>query len=183
MLLSADRSQLLIVDVQERLLPAMHEGEAMVDRCAILLQAAQELGVPTMISEQYRKGLGVTVTRLDNAKGAAPVMEKMHFSCAADPAMGRHVHGVAAGGRRQLVVAGIESHICVLQSALQFKAQGLDVFVVGDAVTSCRPESVAFAFERLRGAGIDVVNTEMTLFEWLHVSGTPAFKTLSKLIK
>lgn len=183
MLLSADRSQLLIVDVQDRLLPAMHEGEAMVDRCAILLQAAQELGVPATISEQYRKGLGATVARLDNAKGAAPVMEKMHFSCAADPAIGKHVRDAAANGRRQLVVAGIESHVCVLQSALQFKEQGLDVFVVGDAVTSRRPESVAFAFERMRGAGIDVVNTEMALFEWLHVAGTPAFKSLSKLIK
>jgi hypothetical protein len=70
-----------------------------------------------------------------------------------------------------------------LQSALAFKEQGLEVFVVGDAVSSRRPESVAFAFERMRGAGVAVVNAEMTLFEWLHVAGTPAFKSLSKLIK
>src|SRR5207302_819215 len=87
MLLNAERSQLLIIDLQERLLPAMHHGDAIVERCAILLQAAQELSVPATISEQYRKGLGATVARLDNAKGAAPVMAKMHFSCAADPAI------------------------------------------------------------------------------------------------
>jgi nicotinamidase-related amidase len=183
MLLDAERSQLLIVDVQDKLLPAMHQGDAMVEHCAVLLQAAQEVGVPAVISEQYRKGLGATVPRLDNAKGNAPVMEKMHFSCAADPAMAKYVHDLAATGRRQLVIGGIESHVCVLQSALQFQAQGLDVFVVGDAVTSRRPDSVSFAFERMRGAGVQVVNTEMTLFEWLHVAGTPVFKTVSKLIK
>src|SRR5262245_26474752 len=124
MLLAADRSQLLIIDVQERLLPAMHEGDAIVERCAVLLQAAQELGIPATISEQYRKGLGATVARLDNAKGAASVMEKMHFSCAADPAMKKHVHDLAAAGRRQVVIAGIETHVCVLQSAVQFREQG-----------------------------------------------------------
>jgi nicotinamidase-related amidase len=155
----------------------------MVDRCAILLQASQELGIPAMISEQYRKGLGATVERLDNAKGNAQVMEKMHFSCASDPAMAKHVGDLASAGRDQLVVAGIESHVCVLQSVLDFRLKGLDVFVVGDAVTSRHPQSVAFAFERMRGAGIQVVTTEMALFEWLHVAGTPVFKTLSKLIK
>jgi nicotinamidase-related amidase len=183
MLLDAARSQLLIVDVQERLLPAMHEGDAMVDRCAILLQAVQELGIPATISEQYRKGLGATVARLDNLKGNAPVMEKMHFSCATDPAIGKHVRDLAASGRRQLVVAGIESHVCVLQSAIEFRLQGLEVFIVADAVTSRRSDSVTFGLDRMRGAGIQVVNTEMALFEWAHISGTPTFKVLSKLVK
>lgn len=183
MLLEATLSQLLIVDVQERLLPAMHNGDAIVNRCAILLQAAQELGVPRVISEQYSKGLGATVSHLDSAKGDTPIMAKMHFSCAADPALAKHINGLAAAGRRQLVIAGIESHVCVLQSALAFQSQGLEVFVVGDAVTSRHPDSVIFAFERMRGAGIQVVNTEMTLFEWLWIAGTPVFKTVSKLIK
>lgn len=183
MLLDAARSQLLIVDVQERLLPAMYDGDAMVERCALLLQAAAELKVPAVVSEQYRKGLGATVPRLNNVLGDVPVMEKMHFSCAADPAIAAHVQALVDKGRSQIVIAGIESHVCVLQSALGFKDLGLDVYVVADAVTSRRADSVALAQSRLRHDGVGVVNTEMVAFEWLHVAGTPEFKVVSKLIK
>jgi nicotinamidase-related amidase len=183
MLLDRARAQLLVVDVQERLLPAMHEGERLVERCAILMQAAQRLGIPVTVSEQYRKGLGATVARLDNIKGDAAVMEKMHFSCAADPAIAAHVDGLARGGRSQLVICGIESHVCVAQSALGFKAMGLPVTVVADAVTSRKPDSVALALARLSAGGVTVANTEMAVFEWLHQAGTPEFKDLSKLIK
>jgi nicotinamidase-related amidase len=183
MLLDRSRAQLLVVDVQDRLLPAMHEGEHLVERCAILMQAAHRLGIPITVSEQYRKGLGATVARLDNIKGDAPVMEKMHFSCAADPAIATHVGGLARAGRHQLVICGIESHVCVAQSALGFKEMGLPVTVVADAVTSRRPESVALAITRMSAAGVTIANTEMALFEWLHQAGTPAFKDLSKLIK
>jgi nicotinamidase-related amidase len=182
-ILDRDRSQLLIVDVQEKLLPAMHDGDRMVEQCGVLLQAAAELGVPVTMSEQYRKGLGPTVERLDNLKGDATVMEKSHFSCAADTDILSHIADQADTGRRQLVVAGIESHVCVLQSALGFKQGGMDVFVVMDAVASRRPESVDLARDRLIANRISAVNTEMVLFEWLQVSGTPEFKTLSKLIK
>jgi nicotinamidase-related amidase len=180
MLLDRSQSQLLVIDVQERLMPAMHEGERMVDKCAVLLQAAQRLGIPITISEQYKKGLGGTVARLDNLKGDAPVMEKMHFSCAADPAIAARVKDAK---RKQVVICGIESHVCVMQSALGFKAQGYDVAMVADAVTSRSPQSVDLAVSRLRHAGVSVVNTEMALFEWLHEAGTPEFKELSKLIK
>jgi nicotinamidase-related amidase len=183
MLLDRTRAQLLVVDVQEKLLPAMHEGERMVERCVILMQAAQRLGIPITISEQYRKGLGATVARLDNIKGDAPVMEKMHFSCAADPAITAHVDSLARGGRSQLVICGIETHVCVAQSALEFKAMGLPVTVVADAVTSRKPESVSLALLRMSAAGVTIANTEMAVFEWLHQAGTAEFKDLSKLIK
>jgi nicotinamidase-related amidase len=180
MLLNRARSQLLVVDVQERLMPAMHEGERMIDKCAILIQAASRLRIPVTVSEQYRKGLGGTVGRLDNLKGDAPVMEKMHFSCAADAQITARVKAVV---RPQVVVCGIESHVCVLQSALGFKDMGLDVVLVADAVTSRAQSSVDLALARARAAGVAIVNTEMALFEWLHESGTPEFKELSKLIK
>ena len=183
MILDRARSQLLVVDVQDRLLPAMFEGERMVERCAVLMQAAQRLAIPVTISEQYRKGLGGTVARLDNIKGDAAVLEKMHFSCAADPVLRAHIEGLFAGGRTQLVVCGIESHVCVMQSVLGFKARGLEVYVAVDAVTSRHPASVDVALRRMSDAGIHQVNTEMALFEWLQVAGTPEFKELSKLIK
>ena len=90
---------------------------------------------------------------------------------------------LAGQGRHQLVVAGIESHVCVLQSALCFKDMGLDVYVVADAVSSRKPESIDLATQRMRQNGVSVVNTEMVLFEWLHIAGTPQFKAVSKLIK
>ncbi|MBY0510670.1 MAG: isochorismatase family protein [Rhodospirillaceae bacterium] len=182
MILDRARSQLLVVDVQDRLLPAMFEGERMVDRCAVLMRAAQRLGIPVTISEQYRKGLGATISRLDNIKGDAAVLEKMHFSCAADPAIKERVTGMIYT-RPQLVVCGIESHVCVMQSVLGFKAMGLDVYTVADAVTSRASASVDAALQRMRHEGASTVTTEMALFEWLHVAGTPEFKELSKLIK
>lgn len=183
MLLDRSRSQLLVVDVQERLLPAMHEGERMVDNCAILMQAAQRLGIPATVSEQYPKGLGPTVPRLGNVKGDAPVMEKMHFSCAAHAGINARVRALASEGRSQLVICGIEAHVCVLQSALGFAGGGLNVFVAADAVTSRKPDSVAVARSRFAAADVSVVTTEMAVFEWLHMAGTPEFKELSKLIK
>ena len=183
MLLDRARSQLLVVDVQERFMSVVYEAERMVERCAVLMQSAQRLGIPMTLSEQYKKGLGATVERLDNLKGDSPVMEKSHFSCAADPDIGERVRTLAADGRNQVVVCGIESHVCVMQSALGFMNLGLDIFVVADAVSSRHPESVELATSRMRDSGISVVNAEMAVFEWLHVAGTDEFKALSKLIK
>jgi nicotinamidase-related amidase len=183
MLLDRSRSQLLVVDVQDRLLGAMHEGDRMVENCAVLMQAAHRLGIPVTISEQYPKGLGPTVARLDNVKGDAPVLEKMHFSCAAHTGLSTRIRGFASEGRSQLVICGIEAHVCVLQSALGFADGGLNVFVAADAVTSRKPESAELARARLTASGVNVVTTEMTVFEWLHMAGTPEFKDLSKLIK
>jgi nicotinamidase-related amidase len=90
------------------------EAQTMVDRCAILMQAAQKLGIPTTITEQYRKGLGPATARLDDIKGDAPIMEKAHFSCADDQAIVKRVRGLVSEGRSQIVVCGIESHVCVL---------------------------------------------------------------------
>jgi len=182
-LLDRSRSQLLVVDVQERFMSVVHESQYMVDRCAILMQAAQKLDIPTTITEQYRKGLGPTAARLDSLKGDAPIMEKSHFSCAHDPGIGSRVKALAVEGRTQLVVCGIESHVCVLQSALGFKDAGMDVFVAADAVSSRLLESVALAMGRMRDSGVGVINTEMAVFEWLHIAGTDEFKDVSKLIK
>ena len=178
MLLDRACSQLLVIDVQERFMPAVHEADRMADRCAVLMQSAQRLGIPMTVSEQYRKGLGPTIARLDNIKGDAPVMEKAHFSCAADLAIGDRIKAMADDGRAQLVICGIEPHVCVMQSVLGFRDLDFDVFVIADAASSRHPESVEIAASRMRDSGISVVNTEMAVFEWLHVSGTEEFKEL-----
>ena len=183
MLLDGARSQLLVIDVQERLLPAMHEGAGMVGNCAVLMRVAHRLDIPVTISEQYRKGLGLTVAQLEAEKGDAVVLEKMHFSCAADSGLSARVRGLASDGRTQIVVCGIEAHVCVLQSALGFADGGLNVFVVSDAITSRATSSVEIAQRRFAANAVNLVTTEMVVFEWLHIAGTPVFKELSKLIK
>ncbi|MBD25220.1 MAG: hydrolase [Candidatus Marinimicrobia bacterium] len=183
MLLDRAHSQLLVVDVQERFMPVMYEAELMADRCSILMKAAQQLSIPMTLSEQYKKGLGPTIALLDSIKGESPVMEKAHFSCAADPAICERIKLLATHGRNQLVVCGIESHVCVMQSAIGFMDLNLDVFVVADAISSRHPESVTLAKNRMSNSGVGIVNTEMAVFEWLHIAGTKEFKEISKLIK
>jgi nicotinamidase-related amidase len=180
MLVNAGESCLLVVDVQERLLPAVTDGEAVVENTAILLKAAAALDVPVLASEQYPKGIGHTVPELSALLPADAVVEKVHFSCLADAGFAGRF---AALGRRQAVIAGLEAHVCVLQTAEQILADGHDVFVVADAVSSRAPANHAAALRRLEAAGARIVTTEMVVFEWLGQAGTPAFRELSRLIK
>jgi nicotinamidase-related amidase len=183
MRIDAAKSSLLIVDVQERLLPAMADGDGAVSRCSILLKAAKALDVPVAVSEQYPKGLGHTVDILNQDIGNAPVFEKSSFSCWRDDALRKHFTVHHDGGRPQVIVAGIEAHVCVLQSALDLAQAGFGVFVVADAVSSRAESSKALALARMGQSGIDVINTEMAVFELLGRAGTPEFKELSALIK
>lgn len=183
MLLSAAKSSLLLVDMQERLLPAM-SGAADVERqCGILLKAARALEVPVTLSEQYPKGLGHTVPALKSEIGNAPVFEKLAFSAWRDEALKAHLIRHHEQGRPQVFVAGIEAHVCVLQSATDLANAGFAVFAVADAMSSRAPASLDLALARLRHAGIEVVNTEMVVFELLGRAGTAEFKALSGLIR
>lgn len=177
MLLQAKSSVLLVVDIQARLLPAMAEPDFVTANTAKLVAAAKRLAIPVLVSEQYPKGLGPTVESL---AGAGTVLAKMSFSCAADPGIAAHLESL---GRRQVVLCGIESHVCVLQTALGLKAKGYEVAVVWDAVSSRKLADKELAADRLRRNDVELVGTEMAIFEWLGVAGTPAFKELSALIK
>lgn len=177
MLIDAQDSCLLVVDVQERLVPAIHDGERVVRNTAWLMQIARELAVPVLMSEQYPRGLGHTVTELRGLVPADEVMEKIHFSCAAAPEC---MPRIAATGRSQVVVAGIEAHVCVLQTALGLVAGGHQVYVVADAVSSRRAEDVELALARMRADGVRIVCREMVAFEWLHRAGTDPFRDVSR---
>lgn len=180
MLMKARECGLLVIDVQERLLPAIAENERVANRCEVLMRAAQRLAVPMLVSEQYPKGIGHTIAPLKALAPEGAVAEKMHFSCGEDPAF---VERLAGLGRPQLVVAGIEAHVCVLQSVLRFRELGYDVFVVADACSSRNLRDAEAAFRRMAANGAEIVTSEMVLFEWLHCAGTPEFKDLMKLIK
>jgi nicotinamidase-related amidase len=180
MLIERGQSALLIVDVQEKLAPVMTDPRRVIHNCSLLLRAAARLEIPALVTEQYPKGIGPTVVDLREWIPVGGLMEKTYFSCAAEPEVLARIEGL---GRKQIVVAGIEAHICVLQTALGLKAKGFEVFVVADASASRRHNSEELAFSRLGYDGVGLVSTEMVLFEWLHKAGSPEFKDLSALIR
>lgn len=171
---------LLIVDVQQRLAPAIADAATAVRNTSILLAAAKRLSLPTLVSEQYPKGLGTTIEPLREHLSAQQIIEKTHFSCTAEPAV---LARIQDAGRRQIVLTGMETHVCVLQTALGLIEAGFDVFAVEDAVGSRTERNKQLGIERMRAAGANIVSTEMVVFEWLHRAGTPEFKELSALIK
>lgn len=173
-LLAAQTSQLLLIDFQARLLPAIEGGDAAVANAVRLCEAAKLMGVPTLRTEQYPQGLGPTVPPLANF---GEVVEKRTFSSLRQPAFKSQL--VA----RQLVVAGCETHVCVLQTVIDLIEAGHEVWVVADAVGSRTSANWRAGLDRMQRAGADLVTTEMVLFEWLGTSEHPHFKTVSGMIK
>jgi len=175
------QSQLVIVDVQEKLCSVMPPEalQAMVKNCGILLQAARLLDIPQLYTEQYPKGLGETVPELMALLPTGGRVEKTVFSCSEEPTFCRKL----TTDKPQVILAGMEAHICVLQSALGMQQMGRQVFVAQDAVLSRNPANKANALDRMRQAGIIISNTESIVFEWLKVAEGDAFKQISRLIR
>lgn len=179
MRLERARSQLLIVDVQEKLLPAVDGPDEVLAMCQRLVHFAKRLDVPITVSEQYPRGLGPTVAPLkDKIGNDARYMSKTHFSCLRDEALHDHLHALRKDGFNQVVVGGMEAHVCVAQTVIDLEAEGFEAFVVADAISSRKPSSRELALARLARDGVDVVNSEMVMFEWLDRAGTPEFKDL-----
>lgn len=183
-LIKRERAHLLVIDMQERLLPAMSGGEDALSHCARLVQAAAQLGLPITVSQQYPKGIGATVEALrQHLPNECVTLDKMAFSCMRDDALRQRIERVAAKGRDQVIVCGIEAHVCVLQTCIEITEAGLQCFVAADATASRAPASKEFALARMQAAGAMPVTTEMAIFEWLGVAGTPDFKALMPLVK
>ncbi|MEG6510123.1 isochorismatase family protein [Methyloligella sp. 2.7D] len=184
MLLDHARSQLLIVDMQDRLLDAMTGRDDILSACDRLIRAAQILDIPVTVSEQYPKGLGPTNETLRETLGnRGEVMEKVEFSCYRNAALQARFQELRRKGRPQVILGGIESHVCVLQTAIDLAENGFETFVAADAVGSRAKESRKLALDRLAANNVGVVNTEMALFEWLGKAGTPEFKEIQALVK
>ncbi len=184
MLIEARRSQLIVIDLQERLLAAIPEAPRAVARTRLLIEAARALEIPIAVTEQYPKGIGASAPEIRDALPAsATVHEKITFSAAADQSFADHVAAGRQDGRDQIVICGTEAHVCVLQTALGLRALGYPVFLVSDAVASRDPASVDCARERLVQSGCIWVNAEMVVFEWMERAGTDLFRSLVKLIK
>lgn len=182
MLISKTDSCLLIIDVQERLAPVMNEPRRVIDGCSRLIQAATLLEVPTIITEQYPKGLGPSIFDIrDAAPESAVFFEKTSMSAVSEEGF---LEKLRAFGKKQVIIAGIEEHICVLQTALELKQSGFDVFIVTDASGSRAVENEQAALYRFQQEGITPATIEMVFFEWLRKSGTPEFKEIqNRLIR
>lgn len=183
MLIRSGDSALVVIDMQERLVPAMQAPARCLRNARNLIAAAAELDVPVLLTEQYPQGLGRTVPEIARAAAAHPgarTVEKIHFSCMAEPAF---AEAFRALGRRQAVITGMEAHICVMQTAAALMEEGVEVFVVTDATSSRTLESERACLDRLQALGAGIVTTEMVVFEWLGRAGTPAFKALLPLVK
>lgn len=181
--LDAAASALLVIDVQERFLkavPAIADDQPCGRNCRILLQAADLLGIPRLISEQYPAGLGPTLPHLVEAAPAVPRLPKMHFSCAEDPGLAAAIDRL---GRRQLVLAGIEAHVCVLTTAADLAARGYTVVIAGDATASRDPAHVPMALAAARDLGILVLPTETIAMRWQRQAGAGQFKAIAQLIR
>ena len=171
---------LLVVDIQERLMPQIHEAERLIQRTVQLIRGAGILRLPILATEQYRKGLGGTMPEVSAALGGIVPTEKMTFSSCGAPGL---LAALSARKISDVILCGIETHVCICQTALDLLGRGFRVFVVADAVSSRTAENRDFGLGRMRSAGAAIVSVEMVLFELLGESGTAEFKEILALVK
>lgn len=184
MIMSRSRAQLLLIDIQDRLAPHVAGGEGVTANCARLARYAQRLDVPVTVTEHYPKGLGPTAGPVLEALGNnVAALPKIAFSGWQDAAIRARIETLRAAGRAQIIVAGMEAHVCVCQTTLDLIASGLDVFLVADAVGSRAADVRDLAVRRLERAGACLVTHEMVAFEWLSRGDTKEFKDLIEVIK
>jgi nicotinamidase-related amidase len=174
-----ESTALLVIDVQERLMPVIHEQEKVFASVNKMLRGAEILNLETIITEQYPKGLGNTCKEVQLPENAN-IIEKVCFSCMLNETLSEQLKLTNV---KSLVICGAEAHICVLKTTLDALKAGYEVHVVADAVSSRTPENKQLALERMRQAGAFIVSTEMILFLLLDKAGTDEFKAISKLIK
>lgn len=176
--LSAAEAGLLVIDVQEKLVPKIKLADAMVRNIGFLIDGARQLDMPVLATEQYPKGLGPTVAALQPRLPARP--DKVAFSSCAVPSI---IEDLRRGARLKVVLAGIETHVCVMHTALDLLANDFRVYVAVDAVGSRYGIDHDYGLRRMERAGCILVTTEMALFEWVGGAGHPKFKAISTLVQ
>jgi nicotinamidase-related amidase len=170
----------LVIDIQERLVPVMEENEQFVENCSKLIQGLQILGLPLLVTQQYTKGLGETIDEIKSVISYFQYIEKKDFSCYDEPAFAEKLD---QSGAKNVIICGIESHVCVLQTAIDLKEAGYTPVVVFDCVSSRSFDNVDLAAERFRYEGIMMTSMESILFELTRSAGAAGFKEISKLVK
>ena len=179
-LLDRSESVVSVVDIQEKLAAVMGRREQVVEQTCKLLRSALRLEVPVVVTEQYPQGLGRTVPEVAEAAGDVTPIEKLSFGCCGD---GRYMARLKESGRKQIVLCGMESHVCVLQTGLALLDQGLTVQVAVDAICSRHDTDHDAALRAMQQVGIRITTVESIVFQWLGRAGTPAFKDILKFLK
>ena len=180
MRINNENSALLVVDIQTRLAPAMHQPTPVIQANHALIQSAKLMNIPVFASEHCAERIGPTVSDLRELLRDDEILAKRHFSCADDAVIMQKLQQL---GKQQILVTGMEAHVCVLQTVMGLAGQGFEPVFVADATASRHPDNKALAIQRLRQAGVQVISTEMALFEWMGHADHPAFKEILKLIK
>lgn len=175
-----NKTTLLVVDFQDSLLAKILDADEILDRSIMMVRAADALDVPVVFTEQYRKGLGPSNKRIADEIRDRPVFDKTSFGCFGDQPFAAHM---AQSARRQLLIVGIEAHVCVMQTALQALALGYEPFVARDAVSSRTASDRSAGLDRMAAEGVRLVTVEMAIFELLRAAGTPEFKKMLPIIK
>ena len=179
-MLIIDNTALIIIDVQEKLFRVIDNREALLENLQKIISGARGLGIPLLVTEQNPAGLGVTLPELKTLLADIPPISKFSFSCCADE---RCMQQLADLKRTQFLLAGIETHICVYQTALDLLDQGYEVEVLTDCVGSRTVENKSLGLEKMKQAGAQITGIEMALFELLRVAKGDSFKELSRLVK
>jgi nicotinamidase-related amidase len=179
-MLSCADTLLVIVDIQEKLVRAIHAREELLLRAQQLVQGARALNVPVLCTEQNPKGLGTTVAEIAAHMAGVQPISKFSFGCCASEDF---LRALQTDGRRNILMAGIETHVCVYQTAMELLARGYHVEVVADACGSRTPENKRIGLEKMRAAGAAVTSVETALFELLKVAEGSLFKEILKIVK
>lgn len=170
----------LVIDIQERLVPVMEENEQLIENCSKLIQGLQILGLPLIVTQQYTKGLGETIDEIKSVINDFQYIEKKDFSCFDEPVFAKKLE---LSGALNVIICGIESHVCVLQTAIDLKAAGYNPLVVLDCVSSRSLVNIDLASERFRYEGIMMTSFESVLFELTRSAVADGFKEISRLVK
>lgn len=179
-LLKPESTALLIIDIQERILPVINNHQLVVDNTLKLIKGFKVLSLPIYFTEQYPKGLGPTVSSITEVLGDLKPFDKMSFSCSG---AGDLFDEFKKKNLSQIVVCGIEAHVCVQQTVLDLVENSIQINLAADAVSSRKEMDYRTAVERIRDNGAEITTTESILFELLNVCGTPQFKEISKIVK
>jgi nicotinamidase-related amidase len=180
MRIGRDHTAALVIDIQERLFPVMAGKEELLSNCLKLVKGLQFLGIPLIVTQQYTKGLGETIPEISSVITNFSFIEKRDFSCCGEPTV---LSRLVELGAKNIIICGIESHVCVLQTALDLKEAGFTPVVVMDAVSSRFPANLELAKERFRYENIMMTSTESLLFELTGSSSATEFKAISSLVK
>ncbi len=179
-MLTTDKTVLVVIDMQGKLAQSMHRRELLFENVQKIIKGAQVLGIPMLITEQNPKGLGPTIPEIADLVPGVRRIPKLSFSCCGDESFSKELSGLQ---RRQVLLSGIEAHVCLYQTTVDLAASGYEVHVLADAVSSRTAENKAIGLQKMKDAGASITSVETALFELLRVAEGPVFKQIISIVK